>query len=132
LKKHPLLQPLEKQAIKFSKYLSINADNHGITEESTVIEYRPVTARTTSTIHRSPTRLSLRQVLTRLGRTVLPVTSIRSGYAVMRGWWFVVTAMFICIVASTVSTAGEFTLTRQAIAKIKEEHGESARRRVVQ
>lgn len=90
-----------------------------------------MTARPTTTNRRSPARLSLREALTRAGSTVLPVNSTRSGYAVMPGWWFVVTAMFICIVASALSAAGEFTLTRQAIAKIKQDHGEYASLRVV-
>jgi predicted transglutaminase-like cysteine proteinase len=52
-------------------------------------------------------------------------------YTAMPLWWPVVTAVIIGLLANALCTAGEFTLTRQAIAKIKQEHGEYARQRVV-
>jgi predicted transglutaminase-like cysteine proteinase len=52
-------------------------------------------------------------------------------YTAMPIWWPVVTAVIIGLLANALCMAGEFTLTRQAIAKIKQEHGEYARQRVV-
>jgi predicted transglutaminase-like cysteine proteinase len=49
----------------------------------------------------------------------------------IRTWGLVVFAVIIGLLASTLCTAGEFTLTRQAIARIYQEHGEYARERVV-
>ncbi|MDH3899565.1 MAG: transglutaminase-like cysteine peptidase [Gammaproteobacteria bacterium] len=46
------------------------------------------------------------------------------------GWWSLPGAFLLYACASVLASAGEFTMTRQAILKIDEEHGEYARRRV--
>lgn len=46
-------------------------------------------------------------------------------------WWAIVSAVIIGLLVSSHCTAGEFTLTRQAIARINQEYGERARQRVV-
>jgi predicted transglutaminase-like cysteine proteinase len=46
-------------------------------------------------------------------------------------WWSIVAAAIIGLLVCTLCTAGEFTLTGQAIARIGQEHGEYARQRVV-
>jgi len=66
----------------------------------------------------------------RLGHSDSTV-SCHAEYTAMPIWWPVVIAVMIGLLASALCMAGEFTLTRQAIAKIKQEHGESAFQRVV-
>jgi predicted transglutaminase-like cysteine proteinase len=52
-------------------------------------------------------------------------------HTVMPVWCSLVTAVIIGLLVSTLCTAGEFTLTKQAIVRISQEHGEFARQRVV-
>jgi predicted transglutaminase-like cysteine proteinase len=79
---------------------------------------------------RSAARRSLIRIATRLRLR----DSTRSDPAVhiaIPHWWSIVTAVIIGLFVSTLCTAGEFTLTAQAIARISQEHGEYARQRVV-
>lgn len=47
-----------------------------------------------------------------------------------RRWQFLVTVMLVYLWGISVCTAGEFMLTKRAIAKVQQDHGEYARRRV--
>ena len=52
-------------------------------------------------------------------------------FAALSAGWILIAAFIIGLLVSTLCTAGEFTLTRQAIARINQEYGEYARQRVV-
>jgi predicted transglutaminase-like cysteine proteinase len=52
-------------------------------------------------------------------------------YTTIPVWWSIVTAVIFGMLVSTRCTAGEFTLTEQAIARINQEYGEYAGQRVV-
>jgi predicted transglutaminase-like cysteine proteinase len=52
-------------------------------------------------------------------------------FAMLSAGWILLAAFIIGLLVSTLCTAGEFTLTRQAIARINQEYGEYARQRVV-
>jgi predicted transglutaminase-like cysteine proteinase len=66
----------------------------------------------------------------RAGRTDSAISYPAESTSISIGWPVIVTAI-IGLLASALCTAGEFTLTRQAIARINQEHGEQARQRVM-
>jgi predicted transglutaminase-like cysteine proteinase len=89
-----------------------------------------VTARPTTTYRRSAARQSLIRIATRLRRR----DSTRSDpaeYIALPQCWSIVSAVIIGLLISTLCTAGEFTLSEQAIARVGQEHGDYARQRVV-
>ena len=79
---------------------------------------------------RPAARRSLIRIAVRLWRTD-STHSDPAEHTAMPLWWSIVTTVIIGVFVSTLCTAGEFTLTRQAIARISQEHGEDARQRVV-
>ncbi len=104
--------------------------DQGMAGKSTAIERYPVTAAPTNTQQPPPgehwpVRLPARDT------RGIPLVSVHAGYPGGPLWWLCVTTVVFCLLASARCTAGEFTLTKQAIAKIEREYGEPARERVV-
>jgi predicted transglutaminase-like cysteine proteinase len=103
---------------------------HGTVPKSTAIEHYPVPSPPSTTLRRPAARWSH----IRWPACHVPHISAVPGPAGRRArpaWWIFVIAAISCLLASTACAAGEFTLTRQAIAKVEREYGESARERVV-
>lgn len=114
-----------------SKYPDMHADSPGYNlDKSIASESHSVTARPTTTYRRCAARRSLTRIATRLCRRDSTHSSTAIQIA-MPQCWFVVTAVIIGLLVSTLCTAGEFTLTQQAIARVGQEHGEYARQRIV-
>jgi predicted transglutaminase-like cysteine proteinase len=80
--------------------------------------------------HRPAARRSLIRQAVQMWRRDSP-HSDPAEYTAMPLWWSIVITAIVGVFASTLCTAGEFTLTNQAIARISQEYGEYARQRVV-
>jgi predicted transglutaminase-like cysteine proteinase len=102
----------------------------GIAGKSTPIEYYPVTSQSAITHRRPAVRRSLAPLPACPDRKVFAIPN-HAGHPPRSAWGVFVTAAILCLLANALCAAGEFTLTREAIAKIQREYGELARERVV-
>lgn len=104
--------------------------NQGMAGKSTAIGHYPVTTAPTNTL-RPPPGEQWPVLLSARDTWGITRASVHAGHTGKPLWWVCVVTVVFCLLACTRCTAGEFTLTKQAIDKIERKYGEPARERVV-